>query len=114
MPNLTQHPKFSCTILGSGSLGDATVIHGPEGLAISCQKALQANDKKTDITGSVLEMPQSQHQKTAPGPPGMTKSASTIQLNSLDSLSMVTGFRRIPVKPWASNFFCSSMSAVTA
>ena len=45
MPNLTQHPKFSCTILGSGSLGDATVIHGPEGLAISCQKALMSGQR---------------------------------------------------------------------
>ena len=46
MPNLTQHPKFSCTILGSGSLGDATVIHGPEGLAISCQKALMSGQRQ--------------------------------------------------------------------
>ena len=31
MPTLTQSPKFGCTILGSGSLGNATVIHGPKG-----------------------------------------------------------------------------------
>ena len=31
MPKQKQSPKFGCTILGSGSLGNATVIHGPKG-----------------------------------------------------------------------------------
>ena len=31
MPTLTQSPKFGCTILGSGSSGNASVIHGPKG-----------------------------------------------------------------------------------